>query len=259
MPYKLSATLSSHSADVRAVVSPTDDLVLSASRDSTAISWLRNSPSSFFPTSILRSGSRFVNAVGYLPPTVDAPQGYAVTGGQDMVINIFALDSSNKDDPEYSLVGHTDNVCAIHVGSTGVIISGSWDKTAKVWKDFTLQYDLKGHQQSVWAVLALKDSHFLTASADRTIKLWMQNKVMRTYDGHRDAVRGLALLPDLGFASCSNDGEVRAWTMDGDLIYTLSGHTFFVYSLSVLPNGDLVSAGEDRSVRVWRGTIQLPS
>lgn len=55
--------------------------------------------------------------------------GYAVTGGQDMVINIFALDSSNKEDPEYSLVGHADNVCAIHVGSTGVIISGSWDKS----------------------------------------------------------------------------------------------------------------------------------
>ncbi|KAH0830705.1 WD40-repeat-containing domain protein [Lanmaoa asiatica] len=252
MPYKLSATLLSHSADVREVASPTDNLVLSASRDSTAISWQRSSPSSFSPTSILRSGSRFVNAVEYLPPTADAPQGYAVVGGQDMVINIFVLDSSNKEDPEYSLVGHTDNVCAIHVGPAGVIISGSWDKTAKVWKNFTLQYDLKGHQQSVWAVLALEDSHFLTASADKTIKLWMQNKVIQTYEGHRDAVRGLALIPDLGFASCSNDSEVRVWTIGGDLIYTLSGHTSFVYSLSVLPNGDLVSAGEDRSVRVWR-------
>ncbi|KIJ17007.1 hypothetical protein PAXINDRAFT_168431 [Paxillus involutus ATCC 200175] len=252
MPYKLSATLSNHSSDVRAVASPTDNLVLSASRDSTAISWSRESPSSFSPTSILRAGSRYVNAVGYLPPTADVPQGYAVTGGQDMVINIFALDSSNKEDPEYSLVGHTDNVCVIHVGPAGVIISGSWDKTAKVWKDFRLQYDLKGHQQSVWAVLALDDSQFLTASADRTIKFWTQHKVMQTYEGHRDAVRGLALVPDIGFASCSNDSEIRVWTMGGDVVYTLSGHTSFVYSLSVLPNGDVVSAGEDRSVRVWR-------
>ncbi|KIK94279.1 hypothetical protein PAXRUDRAFT_828136 [Paxillus rubicundulus Ve08.2h10] len=252
MPYRLSATLSSHSSDVRAVASPTDNLVLSASRDSTAISWLRESPSSFSPTSTLRAGSRFVNAVGYLPPTADVPQGYAVTGGQDMVVNIFALDSSNKEDPEYSLVGHTDNVCAIHVGPSGAIISGSWDKTAKVWKDFRLQYDLKGHQQSVWAVLALDDSQFLTASADRSIKFWIQHKVMHTYEGHRDAVRGLALVPDIGFASCSNDSEIRVWTMGGDVVYTLSGHTSFVYSLSVLPNGDVVSAGEDRSVRVWR-------
>ncbi|KAN0077151.1 WD40-repeat-containing domain protein [Tylopilus felleus] len=252
MPYKLSATLLSHSADVRGVVSPTNNLVLSASRDSTAISWLRSSPSSFSPTCILRSGSRYVNAVEYLPPTADAPQGYAAVGGQDMVINVFVLDSTNKEEPEYSLIGHTDNVCALHVGPAGIIISGSWDRTAKVWKNFSLQYDLKGHQQSVWAVLALEDSHSLTASADKTIKLWMQDKVMRTYEGHRDAVRGLALIPELGFASCSNDSEVRVWTMGGDLIYTLSGHTSFVYSLSVLPNGDLVSAGEDRSVRIWR-------
>ncbi|KIJ69132.1 hypothetical protein HYDPIDRAFT_172598 [Hydnomerulius pinastri MD-312] len=252
MPYKLSATLSSHSSDVRAVASPTDDLVLSASRDSTAISWFRESSSSFSPTSVLRAGSKFVNAVGYLPPTAEAPQGYAVTGGQDMVINIFPLDSSNKEDPQYSLVGHTDNVCAIHVGPSGTIISGSWDRTAKVWKDFALQYDLKGHQQSVWAVLALDDTQFLTASADKTIKFWIQHKVMRTYEGHRDAVRGLALVPNIGFASCSNDSEIRVWTMGGDVVYTLSGHTSFVYSLSVLPNGDVVSAGEDRSVRVWR-------
>ncbi|KAF9246383.1 WD40-repeat-containing domain protein [Melanogaster broomeanus] len=243
MPYKLSATLSNHSSDVRAVASPTDNLVLSASRDSTAISWLRESPSSFSPSSILRAGSRYINAVGYLPPTADAPQGYAVTGGQDMVINIFALDSSNKEDPDYSLIGHTDNVCVIHVRPV-------W--TAKVWKDFKLQYDLKGHEQSVWAVLAIDDSQFLTASADRTIKFWIQHKVMQTYEGHRDAVRGLALVPDIGFASCSNDSEIRVWTMSGDVVYTLSGHTSFVYSLSVLPSGDVVSAGEDRSVRVWR-------
>ncbi|KAL4067764.1 WD40-repeat-containing domain protein [Scleroderma yunnanense] len=252
MPYKLSATLSNHTSDVRAVVSPSDDLVLSASRDSTAISWLRQSPSSFTPASVIRAGSRFVNAVAYLPPTTRAPQGYAVVGGQDIVINIFALDSLNKEEPEFTLIGHGDNVCALSVGPDDTIISGSWDKTAKVWKNFALQYDLKGHQQSVWSVLAITAKEFLTASADKTIKYWVQHKVRRTYEGHRDAVRGLALIPHVGFASCSNDSEIRVWTIGGDIVYTLSGHTSFVYSVSVLPNGDLVSAGEDRSVRVWR-------
>ncbi|KAI6028537.1 WD40-repeat-containing domain protein [Pisolithus orientalis] len=252
MPYKLSATLLSHTSDVRAVASPSDNLILSASRDSSAISWSRVSSSSFAPASILRAGSKFVNAVAYLPPTPRAPRGCMVVGGQDMVVNIFALDSSNKDDPEYTLVGHSDNVCTLNVGPEGTIISGSWDKTAKVWKNFTLQYDLRGHGQSVWSVLAISETEFLTASADKTIKFWDQHKAIRTYEGHRDAVRGLALVPDIGFASCSNDSEVRVWTMEGDTVYSLTGHTSFVYSLSVLPNGDLVSAGEDRSVRVWR-------
>ncbi|OBZ65658.1 Phospholipase A-2-activating protein [Grifola frondosa] len=251
MPYKLSASLKAHSSDVRAVVSPTNDLVLSASRDTTAICWNRTPE---FPTfsqkAVLRAGSRYINAITYLLPSPDAPEGYAVTGGQDTVINVFAL-GNTKGDPSFSLIGHTENVCALHATADGTIISGSWDRTAKVWKGFQLAYDLVGHQQSVWAVLAIDGRQFLTGSADNTIKLWNQHKNVRTYPGHTQAVRGLALITDIGFASCSNDSEIRIWTMEGDLIYTLSGHTSFVYSISVLPNGDIISGGEDRSVRIW--------
>ncbi|KAF5373632.1 hypothetical protein D9758_000932 [Tetrapyrgos nigripes] len=252
MPYKLSATLQSHSSDVRAVRSPTNDLVLSASRDTTAISWQRQSGSSLFaPETVFRPGSRYVNAVAYLPPTAESSKGYVVTGGQEAIINIFSL-SNPKDDPDFTLLGHSENICALDVSAGGAIISGSWDRTAKVWKDFSLAYELKGHEQSVWAVLAIDEEQALTASADKTIKLWMRQKLVHTYTGHQDAVRGLALIPDLGFASCSNDSEIRVWTFGGDIIYSLSGHTSFVYSLSVLPNGDIVSGGEDRSVRIWK-------
>ncbi|TFK42378.1 WD40-repeat-containing domain protein [Crucibulum laeve] len=252
MPYKLSATLSSHTSDVRALSTPTNDLILSASRDTTAISWQRPSPEAQFkPETVLRAGSRYVNSVTYIPPTPDASKGYAVTGGQDTVINVFSL-SSPKDDPDFTLLGHTENVCALHATAGGTIISGSWDRTAKVWKNFSLAYDLKGHEQSVWAVLAIDEDQFLTGSADKSIKLWQQHKTINTFERHKDAVRGLALVPDIGFVSCSNDSEIIVWTFGGDLVYTLSGHTSFVYSLSVLPSGDIVSAGEDRSVRVWK-------
>ncbi|KAF8912027.1 phospholipase A-2-activating protein [Gymnopilus junonius] len=253
MPYKLSATLKAHTSDVRALSSPTDQLILSASRDSTAISWERSpSEQEFKVEVVLRAGSRYVNAIAYIAPTPDAPKGYVVTGGQDAVVNIFNLQAP-KNDPDFCLVGHLDNICALDVTPGGIIISGSWDKTAKVWKNFNLAYDLKGHQQSVWAVLGVDEDQFLTGSADKTIKLWQQHKVVHTFTGHQDAVRGLTLIPDIGFASCSNDSEIRVWTLGGDQIYTLSGHTSFVYSLSVLPNGDIVSGGEDRTVRVWKG------
>ncbi|GLB34723.1 putative PFU (PLAA family ubiquitin binding) [Lyophyllum shimeji] len=252
MPYKLSATLVAHSSDVRALSSPTNDLILSASRDTTAISWQRPSPDSpFAPASVLKAGSRYVNSVAYIPPSPEAPKGYAVTGGQDTVINIFSLDSP-RDDPDFTLIGHTENVCALDVTPGGAIISGSWDRTARVWKNFAAAYELKGHQQSVWAVLAVDEDQYLTGSADKTIKLWQRHKVIQTFTGHGDAVRGLALMPEIGFASCSNDSEIRVWTFGGDVVYALSGHTSFVYSLSVLPNGDLVSSGEDRTVRVWK-------
>ncbi|KAF9446337.1 phospholipase A-2-activating protein [Macrolepiota fuliginosa MF-IS2] len=252
MPYKLSATLTAHSSDVRALSTPRNDLVLSASRDTTAISWQKSENGQFLPSTVFRPGSRYVNSVAYLPPTSDAPKGYVVTGGQETVINVFSLDPP-KEEPTFSLLGHTENVCTLDVTPGGSIISGSWDRTAKVWINFQLAYDLKGHQQSVWAVKVVDEEQFLTGSADKTIKLWQKHKAVQTFKGHQDAVRDLALIPDIGFASCSNDSEVRVWTLGGDLVYSLSGHTSFVYSLSVLPDGDIVSAGEDRSVRIWQG------
>lgn len=53
--------------------------------------------------------------------------GYAVTAGQDMIINVYRLDSS-QEEPDYSLIGHEHNVCALHTASDGTIISGSWDR-----------------------------------------------------------------------------------------------------------------------------------
>ncbi|KAJ7481132.1 phospholipase A-2-activating protein [Mycena galericulata] len=233
MPYKLSATLTGHTSDVRALSTPSDDLILSASRDSTAIVWRRDSA-----------------AAKFLPPTAEAPKGFAVTGDQDGVINVYSLEPT-KDDPDYILLGHTSNVCGLRTTAGGNIISCSWDYTARVWKNFNTEYELKGHENSVWDVLAVNEEEFITASADKTIKLWKQHKVMQTFPGHNAVVRSLALIPDIGFASCA-DNEIRVWSFGGDLVYTLTGHTSFIYRLAVLPNGDLVSSSEDRSVRVWK-------
>ncbi|KAJ7264960.1 WD40-repeat-containing domain protein [Mycena haematopus] len=257
MPYKLSATLAGHTSDaclacVRALSTPADDLILSASRDSTAIVWRRDSAASNFTSdSVFHASTRYVNAVTYLPPTPDAPKaGYAATGDQDGVINVYSLEPT-KDDPDYTLLGHTNNVCGLRTTPAGNIISCSWDYTARVWKNFNSAYELKGHENSVWDVLAINEDEFITGSADKTIKLWQQHKVVHTFAGHNAVVRSLALIPDIGFASCA-DNEIRVWSLGGDLVYTLTGHTSFIYRLAVLPSGDLVSSSEDRSVRVWK-------
>ncbi|GAA6054564.1 hypothetical protein JCM3770_006034 [Rhodotorula araucariae] len=274
-------------------------ILFSASRDGSARSWFSR------PTDTASRGTGpawtegtvygaaqgssghegFVNAVEWSPQTgEDAEGGYLLTGGQDKLIHAWPLPSpstlSSADSspaalapsPSHTLIGHEANVCALHVSKDGKrIISGSWDKTAKVWKDWQLAYTLEGHEQSVWAVLALdgdgtqeNEDLVLTGAADNFIRLFQRDKLIRTFKGHTQAVRALAKLEKSAgggegenwFASGSNDGTIRLWSLlTGECVHTLSGHDSFVYSVATIPDslgGGLVSGGEDRTVRVWR-------
>ena len=69
--------------------------------------------------------------------------------------------------PDYTLIGHEDNVSSLcwgcdDEGKNEYIVSGSWDKTAKVWKNWQCVATLKGHLQAVWAVLGVKEDLVLT-------------------------------------------------------------------------------------------------
>ncbi|KAF7329301.1 Phospholipase A-2-activating protein [Mycena kentingensis (nom. inval.)] len=267
MPYKLSATppatpwmhvqpvpdlgirTNEHPGSLAA---PADDLILSASRDSTAIV------------------TRFVNAVAYLPPTPEAPKGYAVTGDQDGIINVYSLDPA-KDDPKYTLLGHSANICGLRTTPGGQIVSCSWDATARVWKDFAQLYELKGHENSVWDALAVSEDEFITGSADKTIKVWKQNKVVHSFNPHNGVVRSLAYIPNIGFASCadneiklavlpsgdlvssSEDRSVRVWK-DGECAQVLVHPAISVWAVATLPNGDIVSGASDKNIRIFSST-----
>jgi len=61
---------------------------------------------------------------GYL---FTASPGFAITGGQDYIINIWEIGGS-AELPRYSLLGHTDNVCALNATADATVISGSWDR-----------------------------------------------------------------------------------------------------------------------------------
>lgn len=50
-----------------------------------------------------------------------------MTGGQDSLVNVFKL-GTGKQDPDFSLLGHSANVCTLYTTPTGTIASGSWDQ-----------------------------------------------------------------------------------------------------------------------------------
>lgn len=242
--YKLSRTLIGHEQDVKDVA-VVDDEILSCSRDGTIRKWSPNGDSTILFHS---STNSFINAICALPD-----QMYA-SGGKDNVIFINSAESNEPTDMGlYNLIGHQNNICHLHYGN-GVLISSSWDGTAKVWDltDFSCKYTLKTDSyMSVLCSIVVGPNRFLTCSADKLIRLWEGEKVINVFTGHTDVVRSLVMLNDTMFASSSNDGTIKIWELSGQLISTFTGHESFIYDVTLLPNGNIVSCGEDRSVRIW--------
>ncbi|KAK6504908.1 hypothetical protein TWF481_006842 [Arthrobotrys musiformis] len=210
-------------------------------------------PSTGFADKINSNAQGFVNCIAYIKPDAEHTDGLIISAGQESLIDVRPPGFFGPD-AAYLLIGHSGNVCALDVyGYT--IISGSWDKTAIVWKNWEKKYVLEGHTAAVWAVLAISDTEFITGCADGKIRWFRENKLYRSVQAHTQPVRGLQKLnddKDGAFISCGNDGVIKSWTKEGREIETVYAHSAYIYSITVLPNGEWASCGEDRNLKIWR-------
>ncbi|MCJ1309905.1 hypothetical protein MMC25_003566 [Agyrium rufum] len=265
--YSLSASLEGHEDDVRGVIFPDTKFICSASRDATVRIWKLENPSPpKFDCSISSHGSAFINAITYVKPTSQYPEGLVVSGGKDTIIEVRKPGKAPEENAEGLLLGHSHNVCSLDVTPDGKhIISGSWDGSARVWSigGWECETVLEGHSGSVWAVLAYDGETIITGCADKLIRVFTPaGKQLHTIRGTNDVVRALCKLPrkhssQADFASASNDGIIRLWQLRGRQVAELHGHESFIYALASTPSGDIVSSGEDRTVRIWRDNACL--
>ena len=161
----------------------------------------------------------------------------------------------------WTLTGHTDNVTTVAVFPCGRrAISGSWDKTLKLWDIGTGQEIgmLRGHSSGITSVAVSSDGRrAVSGSFDKTVRVWdlEARQEIRTLRGHSAQVTGVGFLSDGHRAlSASQDGTIRLWDLaDGKEIGTVGGHSGGVTSVSVLPDGRHVLSGglQDKAVRLW--------
>lgn len=179
------------------------------------------------------------------------------TGSNDSTICVYV---AGNVEPFCTLRGHSSTVSTLAPGNVNnVLLSGSWDKTAIVWKitGFEEQNSIKleGHEAAVWCICALKSGKFVTGSADKSIIYWNSSgEKLKILKGHKDCVRALLSLPNDSIISASNDATIKFWNEDGECVKELYGHTNYIYSLAFnyhLGENTFISGGEDCTLRMW--------
>ncbi|KZP21263.1 hypothetical protein FIBSPDRAFT_931700 [Athelia psychrophila] len=152
------------------------------------------------------------------------------------------------------------------------IVSGSYDKTVRVWDAVTGQAalpPLEGHEGEVLSVgFSLDGTKIVSGSRDETVWVWdavTGQLDLPPLEGHEDQVWSVAFSPDgTKIVSGSGDKTVRVWdAVTGQAaLPPLEGHEGEVFSVAFSPDGTkIVSGSGDKTVRVWdavTGQAALP-
>ncbi|XAR72855.1 [Myosin heavy-chain] kinase [Bertholletia excelsa] len=162
-------------------------------------------------------------------------------------------------------IRHYDAVSCLSLDEeTGLLYSGSWDKTVKVWRisDSKCLESISAHDDAINAVAASGfDGMIFTGSADGTVKVWRREKVgklskhmlVQTLMRQESAVTSLAVSGAAAYGG-SSDGLVNFWEWEkGRLRHggVLRGHKMAVLCLASA--GNMVFSGSaDKTICVWR-------
>ncbi|XP_009407612.2 protein JINGUBANG [Musa acuminata AAA Group] len=165
---------------------------------------------------------------------------------------------------------HFDAVSCLSLDEeAGILYSGSWDKTVKVWRvsDSKCLESITAHDDAVNAVATGFGGFLFTGSADGTVKVWRREEtgkggptrhvLVQTLLRHEAAVTSVAVAEAAGAVYCgSSDGVVNYWRWEGwrrQLTHgeRLRGHRMPVLCLAAA--GSLVVSGSaDMTLCVWR-------
>lgn len=134
------------------------------------------------------------------------------------------------------LKGHTDGVMCLqyHTALTNpsypVLITGSYDRTVRVWNLDTGEEVrvLRGHTRAVRA-LQFDQMLLFTGAMDGTVRMWnwRAGECLRVMDGHTDGVISLNYNGYL-LATGSADSTINVWNFRTGNRFTLRGHEEWV-------------------------------
>ncbi|ORX57013.1 WD40 repeat-like protein [Hesseltinella vesiculosa] len=154
------------------------------------------------------------------------------------------------------LTGHDDSVyCLVWVNSHQ-IISGSRDRSIKLW-DIAENRCLVTRRHHQGSVLCLAmDPHgkfFISGSSDATLIYWSLPDLVpqKRMEGHMNGVLDVCLVQQW-VVSSSRDTTVRVWDLQGRQLHRLLGHNGPVNALEhVQGTGQVITASGDATLKLW--------
>lgn len=169
-------------------------------------------------------------------------------------------------------IKHCDAISCLSINEEeGLLYSGSWDRTFKVWKmsNSKCLESVKAHDDAVNSVVSTTDALVFTGSAEGSVKVWKRegrgkntkHRYVQTLLDQECAVTALVVSKGGSVVYCgSSDGVVNFWEREKQLSHggVLKGHKLAVLCLAAA--GNLVFSGSaDKTICVWRkeGTTSI--
>lgn len=155
-----------------------------------------------------------------------------------------------------TLEEHTDAVRGVSFSSGGLLASGGYDRTVRLW-DVAARQNIASFEEHVNMVESLAFSPDGTLASGSGGWIWLYDTAAKqnnaSFKAHTNWVYGLSFSPDgRTLASGSGDNTVKLWNVETQQNIDTLPHTGVVFSVVFSHDGAILASGsEDGTVRLW--------
>ncbi|KAI4384638.1 hypothetical protein MLD38_002761 [Melastoma candidum] len=163
-------------------------------------------------------------------------------------------------------IEHADSISCLAASNDGLIYSGSWDKTLKVWRisDLKCLESIKAHDDAINSLVSCRGVIY-SASADGKIKAWgkegksSSHSLRGIMEGHKDVSFNAVVVSEDGkwVYGGGSDGYVMGWEgscdfMKWSAVCETKVHSMAVLCMCLMGGEYLCSGSADRSIGIWK-------
>ena len=186
---------------------------------------------------------------------LNSNNGIAISAGNDILI-IEDLNNYDPNNPDV-MSGHTKIITSLILLTENKLVSGSEDKTIKIWdiKNRQCLSTITGNYESIQSLLKLNDNTIAAGSYD-TIRVFNTDNKKELYSliGHEKSICTMIKLNEDKIISGSFDNTIKIWDLKNKICdYSLFGHDTTVFVVLLLQDGRLASGSgsRDKALKIW--------